>query len=77
MSRRRANTGAPAVSDQDQPEHTEPAAIAEGRRAEFPAESARAIAEASIAAGFPPPAQHVALLEAADQTPASSAEPQE
>jgi hypothetical protein len=66
------------VSDQDQPTHTEPAAIAEGRRPEFPADSARAIAEASAAAGFPPPAQHEALLEGGAQSePATPAEPKE
>ena len=45
------------------------AAVAEDRRPSFPTDSARAIAAANAAAGFPPPAQHAELLDAPAEIP--------
>lgn len=59
----RKSQRAAAVPSEVQPD-TKPAAIAEGRRPQLDDASSRAIAKASLATGFPPPAQ-LGLDEAA------------
>lgn len=72
--RRQTPTGAAPLNDAP----THPAAVAESDRVTLTREAAQAIVDASVAAGFPPPSQVQAILEAAPEptpepTPASDA----